>query len=198
MLSKAFRVAVLVPAAYWIYLIYSGSIGADPAKTLNHLTGEISLYFLLLNLLVGVLIAFRVRLPTFLRFLLTNRRFLGVITFVYLIFHVLLYLTMESFEAQAFTQLYSKLYLALGLSAWLILLVLALTSNNLSVRILGGKRWKRLHRFVYPASALITAHVLLIEKTDLVKFGALFILLWIVQGVRAGKALLRWRSGGGT
>jgi sulfoxide reductase heme-binding subunit YedZ len=116
-----------------------------------------------------------------------NRRFLGVVTFLYLVAHLFFYLVMEGLEPQAFTQLYSKLYLALGFSAWLILLALALTSNNFSVRKLGGRRWKRLHRSVYAASALITVHILLIEKADLVKFYLLFALLWMAMLARLAR-----------
>lgn len=189
MLSKIFRVAILLPALYWGYLIYAGEVGADPAKTLNHKAGDIALYYLLLNLAVGALISFR--FPPLLRFLLVNRRFLGVVTFLYVAAHFFFYLVMEGLEPQAFTQIYSKLYLALGFSAWLILLALALTSNNFSVRKLGGRRWKMAHRSAYLASALITAHVLLIEKADLVKFSLLFALLWMAQGARLVKYF--WR-----
>lgn len=182
--SYIFRVLLLLPFVYWAYLLFTGALGADPAKSLNHKLGEFALYCLLLNLLIGVLISFSFKFPKYLRFLVTNRRYLGVTTFVYLIFHVLLYFTMESFESQAYTQLFTKLYLIFALIAWLILLVLAVTSNNFSVRKLGGKRWKNLHRLVYVACILITAHVLLIEKADLVKFGSLFIILWSVQIVR--------------
>lgn len=182
--SKIFRIALLLPAAYWTYLIFFGSLGADPAKTLNHKSGELALYYLLLNLLVGVLLSFSFRFPRALRFLLANRRFLGVVTFLYLLGHVFFYFTMEGFAPQAFVQLYTKLYLILAAGAWLILFVLALTSNNFSVRRLGARRWKLLHRLVYLAAALITAHVLLIEKSDLIKFGALFVLLWVLEGAR--------------
>lgn len=194
MLSKLFRVAILLPALYWGYLIYAGEVGADPAKTLNHKAGDIALYYLLLNLAIGALISFSFRFPPFLRFLLVNRRFLGVVTFLYLVGHLFFYLVMEGLEPQAFTQIFSKLYLALGFSAWLILLLLALTSNNFSVRRLGGRRWKLIHRSVYVASALATVHVLLIEKADLVKFGILFALLWIVMLARLARFC--WRRFG--
>lgn len=181
MLGKVFRVALLLPAAWWIYEIATGQFGADPAKHYNHQTGDLALYYLLLNLAVGAAIGFGFRFPALLRFLLTGRRFLGVTTFVILMAHVFLYLAMEGFALQAFTQIVTKLYLILGVSAFSILFLLAITSNDFSVRKLGGKNWKRLHRFVHLSAALITVHVLLIEKADLVKFGSLFILLWSLQ-----------------
>jgi len=180
-MGKAFRVLLLFPAAWWLYLILSGSFGADPAKDFNHRTGEMALYYLLLNLGIGALIGFSFRFPPALRFLLLHRRFLGITTFVFLICHVFLYLAIEGFESQGFLQVVTKLYLILGFSAWLILLALALTSNDCSVRKLGGRRWKFIHRFVHLATALITAHVLLIEKSDLVKYGMIFTLLWSLQ-----------------
>jgi methionine sulfoxide reductase heme-binding subunit len=37
---------------------------------------------------------------------------------------------------------------------FVVLLPLAVTSNNLAIRRLGGKAWQRLHRFVYLAAIL--------------------------------------------
>lgn len=182
--SILFRLFILVPIPYWLYLIFTDSIGAEPAKFLNHKTGEISLYFLLLNLFIGILIALQFRFPQGLRFLLMHPRFLGVVTFIYLIFHLILYLLIEGLALQAFTQMYTKTYLIFASLAWLILFVLALTSNNFSLKRLGSKRWKKIHRAIYFTSALITTHVLLIEKTNLVKYGILFSLLWIAQTYR--------------
>ncbi|MGE3758848.1 MAG: sulfite oxidase heme-binding subunit YedZ [Pseudobdellovibrionaceae bacterium] len=179
--SHIFRVSLFLPFIYWAYLLFSGSLGADPAKTLNHKLGEFAFYCLILNLLIGVLISFSFRFPKWMRFLVRNRRFLGIVTFFYLIFHFVLYLIMESFGPQAFEQLVTKRYLVMGLAAWLILLVLTLTSNDFSMRRLGGKKWKNIHRLVYLATAFITIHVLSIEKADLIKFGTILALLWAVQ-----------------
>ncbi len=194
MLSKVYRVALLSPLGYWAYLIVTGSLGADPAKNLNHKAGDITLYYLLLNLLIGGLLSFRVRWPAPLRFLPKHRRYLGVTTFIVLVCHVFLYLTMEGFEKQGFVQLVTKIYLICGFSGFLILFLLALTSNDFSVRRLGAKRWKRLHRFVYLASAFVTVHVLLIEKIDLRKFWILFSLLWLVQLIRLTARTYRGRD----
>lgn len=184
MLSNLFRILLLCPAAYWIYLIFFGQLGADPAKSLNHASGEMALYYIISNLLIGILISFKVRFSTRLRFLLLNRRYLGVISFLILVFHVFLYFTMESFEFKAIEQLYTKVYLIFASLAFFILLVLALTSNDYSVRKLSIKKWKRLHRSIYLASAFFSVHILLIEKADLVKFGIILGLLWMTQGVR--------------
>ncbi len=180
-MSKAFRVILLLPAAWWIYLISSGQYGADPAKDFNHRTGEFALYYLLANLVLGILVGFQLRFPAPLRFLLLERRFLGVTTFGFLVAHVFFYLALEGFALQGFAQVATKLYLIFGASAWLILFTLALTSNDFSLRKLGFRRWKFLHCFVHLAAALVTAHVLLIEKGDVLYFGMIFALLWVLQ-----------------
>ena len=45
-----------------------------------------------------------------------------------------------------------------GLTGLAILTALMITSNNLSMRKMGGKNWKRLHRLVYLAAALLIFH----------------------------------------
>ncbi|MBX3019203.1 MAG: ferric reductase-like transmembrane domain-containing protein [Bdellovibrionaceae bacterium] len=190
-LARVLKVLSLIPLVYWIYLIFADRLGADPAKTLNHLMGEVALYFLLLNLLVGAALAFVRARPVGLRALVLTRRFLGVWTFVILCGHVFLYLAYEGFEAKAFEQMISKPYLMFGSLAFLLLGLLAATSNDFSVRRLGGRDWKNIHRAVHLAAFLVTAHVLSIEKADLVKFGTLFALLWSVQLVRFVVSLRR-------
>ncbi len=181
MLSNIFRFLLLLPGIYWTYLVFFSNLGADPAKILNHKAGEVALYYILLNLLIGFLIGIKFRIPGGLRFLLQNRRYLGVLSFVVLIFHVFLYFAMESFESQAIEQILTKNYLIAGSLAFLILAALAITSNNFSVRRLKIKVWKRLHRFVYLASFLFSIHILLIEKADLVKYGIVLGFLWVLQ-----------------
>ena len=184
MKSILFRILLLAPVGFWIYSIFAGQLGAEPAKELNHQTGEVALYYLILNLLLGVIISWPVKFKPALRFLLAERRFLGIVNFIFLISHLFFYLALEGFEWMAFEQMLTKTYLFVATLAWMMMLVLALTSNNFSVRKLGAKNWKKLHRIVYFATFLITVHVLLIEKTDLIKYGIIFVTLWSIQILR--------------
>jgi sulfoxide reductase heme-binding subunit YedZ len=179
--SYVFKLLLTTPFFYWLYLVFLGDLGADPAKSLNHKAGEIAYYYLIANLLIGVLIAIKIKLPQQLRFLYMNRRFLGVITFFYLVIHLTLYFAMESFEFQAIEQIYTKLYLILGSCAWLLFLVLALTSNDFSVKKLTLKRWRLLHKTVYLGFVLASIHILNIEKTDLIKYSLLLTLVVLLQ-----------------
>jgi sulfoxide reductase heme-binding subunit YedZ len=52
----------------------------------------------------------------------------------------------------------SKPFIWFGVAGLSILVVLGLTSNNWSIRSLGGRNWKLLHRLAYIAVALLIYH----------------------------------------
>lgn len=74
-------------------------------------------------------------------------------------------------------------YITLGFAAFLILLVLGITSPRSMVRRL-GRQWRRLHRLVYVSGVLAVAHLVWIVRTDLVE-------AVVYGGILAG--LLLWR-----
>lgn len=168
------RLLILSPILYWILKILDGSLGADPAKELNHKTGFMALVFLLINLWIGCLLWLYSKrswkMPAWLRLANQQRRFLGITNFIYLCFHLFLYLVMEGFEKKAYLQIFEKTYLIFGILAYVGMLVLAFTSNDFSLKKLGGKKWKRLHRLVYVIFALVLVHTFNIEKADLVLY----------------------------
>jgi methionine sulfoxide reductase heme-binding subunit len=53
-----------------------------------------------------------------------------------------------------------------GFTAWVLLLPLAVTSTNGWIRRLGGRRWARLHRLIYPIAVLGVLHFLWLVKKD--------------------------------
>ncbi len=187
-LNKLFRLALLLPLFFWVYQIFFGNLGAEPTKELNHQTGFISLIYLSLNLWIGILWSFWKKLPANWRSLLGERRFLGVLTYFILIGHVFFYLALEAFEFKALQQIVEKTYLIFGGFAFLGMTILAFTSNNFSVKKLGGKRWKLLHRMVYFVTVLVSVHVFLIEKADLPLFAMILVPLWLAESLR----LIRW------
>jgi len=88
--------------------------------------------------------------------LLYHRRAIGVASFAYAAHHTVVYLE-RKWGADLILTEGLKPSLATGWVALLIFLLLAVSSNNSSVRLL-GRKWKPLHRSVYIAAALVFAH----------------------------------------
>jgi sulfoxide reductase heme-binding subunit YedZ len=183
-LKWVLRIGIWAWLAYWISQIFIGDLGASPALRLNHEIGEIVLILLTANILVGIATVFVKPSPRWLRFLIQQRRFVGVSLFLMLLFHIGFYFLNEGFEGKAFVQVVTKTYLIFGFIASLILMALAMTSNQFSVRGMGGKNWKHLQRLVYLVQLLLFGHLLLIEKADVLKYSIWLGLLLILQVVR--------------
>lgn len=90
------------------------------------------------------------------RWLLKQRRAIGVASFGYALLHTLFYVrytgSLDLILLEA-----TDLFLAFGWAGFLILAVLASTSNRVSVRAL-ATRWKPLQRFAYLAAAFTALH----------------------------------------
>jgi sulfoxide reductase heme-binding subunit YedZ len=84
---------------------------------------------------------------------------MGVASFAYAALHTIAYLE-KKWGADLIVTEGLKPGIATGWLALAIYLVLAITSNNRSVRSL-GRSWKTLHRSVYAAAALVFAHWIL-------------------------------------
>ena len=85
-----------------------------------------------------------------------RRRDLGVASFAYAAGHTAVYLWKKGSLAQVVAEL-SDSYLIAGWLALALFLPLAITSNDASMRAL-KRKWKTLHRLVYPAAILTFLH----------------------------------------
>lgn len=91
-----------------------------------------------------------------LTWLLRRRRDLGVATFAYAFAHTAVYAIRKN-DLHLILQEAAEPWLLAGWIALAILLALAATSNDASVRLL-RRAWKRLHRLVYPGAVLVFVH----------------------------------------
>jgi sulfoxide reductase heme-binding subunit YedZ len=94
------------------------------------------------------------------------RRPLGLAAFGYCVLHFLAYFVVGQKMNVAFV-IDDSLHQTSRIPGWLsllLLLPLALTSTDGMTRWLGGKRWKLLHRLVYPATALAVLHVYMVDN----------------------------------
>ena len=93
-----------------------------------------------------------------------HRRAIGLSVFAYALLHIVIYYFYTG-SWEGFVKDWSKLFILSGILAFALLLALAATSNNRSVRALGGRAWKRLHRLAYPIMFLLIYHQAVQEKT---------------------------------
>lgn len=142
---------------------FTGELGANPVEKLTHETGEWALRITLLTLAVTPLRRlFGWTWPV------RQRRMLGLYAFFYATLHFTTYLWLDQFfDWQAIVEdVIDRPYITFGFAALVLMLPLALTSPRAMVRRLGGKRWRRLHRLVYPMAVLAVVHYLWLVKAD--------------------------------
>ena len=157
----------LLPLSSIVWRIFYGDLGSDPIETITFATGDWTLRFLLITLAVS---PFRqwFGLSALLRF----RRMLGLYVFFYACCHFLIWFIID--HALSFGDMVEDIidrpYITFGFSALMLLIPLAVTSNNVMVRKL-GRRWKKLHRLVYAIIILGVLHYLWLTKADYLEPG---------------------------
>ncbi|MGI9400228.1 MAG: protein-methionine-sulfoxide reductase heme-binding subunit MsrQ [Rhizobiaceae bacterium] len=151
----------LMPAIWLFYRAFAGALGADPMRVLEHELGLWSLKFMLAALAVTPL-----RNHAGIN-LLRFRRMLGLTAFYYAIIHLCVYLLLDRQLAWAEigADLYKRPYIIFGMSAFILLIPLALTSTNKAISRLGAMTWRKLHRLAYPAAILMIMHYLWLVKS---------------------------------
>lgn len=151
------------PLFYLAVLVAGGDLGPDPAKKLALLTGDWVICALLLTLSISTI----ARQYTPARGLLRWRRMAGLWTFFYASLHVMVFVALIlGFDGKVLVaELQKRPYITVGFLAWFFLLLLAITSSDRAVRAL-GKKWKMLHRLVYPALLLALFHVIWQVRSD--------------------------------
>lgn len=151
----------LVPALWLIFAAFTNRLGPDPVKTLENQLGEWAIWFLIAGLAVTPLL----RLASI--NLLKYRRALGLVAFAYVVLHLTTYLLLDrALDGSAVVaDLLKRPYIMVGAGAFLLLVPLAVTSNDGLIRKLGPARWRKLHKLVYPAAVLATLHYLMLVKT---------------------------------
>jgi methionine sulfoxide reductase heme-binding subunit len=60
-------------------------------------------------------------------------------------------------------------FITAGMTAFALMIPLALTSTKWSIQKLGGKRWRALHRLIYFSAAAGVIHYIWLVKADLKK-----------------------------
>jgi sulfoxide reductase heme-binding subunit YedZ len=172
----------LLPAAWSFYLGATDQLGADPVKTFELFLGLWTIRFLILTLAVSP--ARDLFGWNYLRY----RRALGLLTFYYALMHFTVYMVLDQALdiSMVVNDVLKRPFIMFGMAALALLIPLALTSNNFSIRRL-GPNWVRLHRLVYIVAAAGAVHFALSTKVLGLQqyiYGGLIILLILYRSWR--------------
>ncbi|MGB0386782.1 MAG: sulfite oxidase heme-binding subunit YedZ [Ardenticatenaceae bacterium] len=191
-LKRVTHIAVWIPLVmlfmdFWFY-----RLGPDPIREVILRTGEWSLIILLASLAVtplNIIFGWKQLIPL--------RKVLGLYAFMYVCLHLLSFVGLDYQFAWAFIipEITERYYILFGFTAFLILLPLAATSTKWAMRKL-GKKWKRLHQWVYLAGILGIVHFALSLKsayTEPAIYGLILFFLLVVRLTPIKKRLSRLR-----
>src|SRR5579864_2940488 len=158
--------ACLGPLAHLAWKGFHGMLGANPIEVITHSTGDWTLTFLLVTLSITPL-----RKLTRQYWLIGLRRMFGLFAFFYGCLHLTTYVWLDKFfdVHEMLADIAKRRFITAGMTAFALMIPLALTSTKWSVRKLGGKRWQALHRLIYLSAAAGVIHYIWLVKADLKK-----------------------------
>ncbi len=184
----------LGPASVLTWKFFHDLLGANPIDVITRSTGRWTLTFLLITL--GITPLRRLSgMPWLIRF----RRMVGLFAFFYGCLHLTTYVWLDKFfdVHDMLHDILKRRFITAGLTAWLLMLPLALTSTTGWIRRLGGKRWQKLHRLIYFSAASGVIHFIWLVKADLKKpltYGAIWavliayrMILWFTARLKSNK-----------
>ena len=174
---------VALPCAELLLLILTDNLGVNAIQGFHQFTGIWGLRFLVITLFVTP-----VQTVTRWRGLTRYRQLFGLASFFYAALHLYGYLWID--QALKWREIGVDVletgYLWPGIFALIVLFLLAATSPDSAKKWL-GKRWKQLHRWIYPASGAVVLHYLMQLKGNLVDplsygliIGGLLAFRWMV------------------
>ncbi len=165
-------------------------LGFNPQEASNRFTGDWALRMLLLALAVTPLSKL-LSSPKPILF----RRMVGLFAFFYVCVHITSYVWLDKYFAwgELWTDVLKRIYITVGMTAFLLLIPLAVTSTKGWIKRLGAKRWQRLHKLVYGIGVLAIIHFIMMCKGFQVEpliYGAILAVL-LLSRVKALRTLGR-------
>ena len=168
----------LVPLVLLLWDLYHKRVGPNPLEFATRTTGMLTLIFLSVTVAVTPL-----RKIFGINSLVKVRRMLGLFAFFYGALHLLTYVWFDRWFnlASVVQDVGRRPFILVGMTAFFLMVPLAITSTNKMVKRLGGKRWARLHRLVYLAAIAGVVHFWMLVKSDIrLPLTFAFILLFLV------------------
>ena len=164
-LKALVHLTALYPLINLYYTAIDDRLGADPVEAVIHFTGIGALNLLLISLLISPAAKFFK-----MGFLIQFRRIIGLYAFTYAVCHLLNFLSFEvQFDLQLFVdEIFERPYITVGMTAFLFLLALAVTSTA-KVRRKMKRKWQTLHNFSYLIGLLVVIHFYWSVKSEIIE-----------------------------
>lgn len=184
-LRAALFVASLLPLARLVVGAFANGLGTNPLELITRSTGTWTLVFLCITLAITPM-----RKWTGANWLAQYRRMFGLFAFFYGSCHFLTFIWFDHFFdlGEIIKDVIKRPFVTVGFAAMVLMLPLALTSNNRLIKWMGAKRWQLLHRFVYLIAILGVLHYWWLVKRDLTQPIIYAVIVAVLLGVR-----LWWR-----
>ena len=179
-IKAALFLVCLIPFFRLVWLGALDALSANPVEFVERSTGFWALLILLVSLSLTPL-----RLLTGRTWQLQLRRMLGLFMFFYACLHITTYFWLDySFDWAAITKdIIKHPYVLVGFAAFVLTVPLAVTSNNIMIKLLRA-RWKQLHQVVYLVALLGVVHFWWLVKKDIREPLIYAVVLALLLGVR--------------
>ena len=153
-LKTSFFILSLLPLIRLIWLGLHDGLGANPVEWITRSTGTWALVFLCVALAMTPL-----RLLTGSTQWIKMRRMFGLFCFFYALMHFLIWVWLDqNFDVDAMIKdVIDRPFITMGFVSFVLLIPLALSSNQYSLRLL-GKYWSLLHKLVYVIACTAIIH----------------------------------------
>ncbi len=163
--NKVALFLVCLSPAFWLaWRAWKGDLTANPIEYITHFTGDWAIRFVVMTLAVTPLRKL-LHVPSLIRY----RRMLGLFAFFYACLHFLTWFAIDKFFDfhEILADFTKRRFIIAGLTAFLAMIPLAVTSTSGWIRRLGGKRWQMLHRLIYVTAIAAVIHYYWLVKSDI-------------------------------
>lgn len=193
-LQPAVLTGSMAPFAAILIRALRGRLGANPIATALNQLGLLALIFL-----IACLACTPLKIVTGKSWPIRLRKTFGLLAFFTALAHFSTYALLDQGLALGaiVRDVTKRPFIAVGFTALVLLVPLALTSTKESLQRLGFARWKRLHRLVYVVAILAVIHFVMRVKADVREpylWATLLALLFAVRLVDGAKNLRKSRT----
>ena len=159
------HVGSLIPLAIGLWDFWQNNLGVNPIAEITHRTGKTAIILLMISLAISPL-------RLLLKWPQVNklRRPLGLYAGFYALIHFSIFVGLDYgfYWGAILSAIALRKFILIGFTVGIILLLLSITSLKFFLKKL-GKRWKKLHRFVYAAGGLAAIHFILAVKPGVLR-----------------------------